>query len=93
MVESRKVIVVNKGGIHAGPASVIVQATMDFDALVYIEHKGRVIDASSILDILTLGVQHGTEVTIQAEGADALPAIERLESLFINGFEIAKSRK
>jgi phosphotransferase system HPr (HPr) family protein len=73
--------------LHARPAARLVRAIQDFDAeLVVIRDRTRA-DAKSILDILSLSIQEGDWLEIEASGADAATALEVLSGLFASGFE------
>ena len=73
--------------LHARPAAHLVQAVQRFDAeLVLIHGKDRA-DAKSILDILSLSIQEGDWLEVEASGIDAAAALEVLSRLFASGFE------
>ena len=78
----RTVVVASKVGLHARPAAVFVKAAAEQPAKVQIR-KGDAapVDASSILAIMTLGVEHGDEVTLAAEGEGAEESLDALVAL------------
>ena len=84
-MESRAVVVSNPAGLHARPAAVLVQAAQGFASSVEVAAGGRVADAKSILDVLTLGVEQGGEITIRAEGPDEAAAVGFLAELVALG--------
>ena len=86
MVE-KTVTIINRAGIHARPASVIVEKTKDFKASIYFEHAGQQINAKSILGIITLGAAYGSEIKISANGVDEQQAVDTLARLFETKFE------
>ncbi|MGV8851076.1 MAG: HPr family phosphocarrier protein [Rhodoglobus sp.] len=63
-------------GLHARPASLFTQAASASGLCVTISKGDKTVNASSILSVISLGVSHGDEVTIAAdgEGADAVIA-------------------
>ena len=81
-----KVVIANKAGIHARPASMLVQAATKFQSKIKLEAKGKSIDAKSILMIMSLGLVKGTEVVISADGADADAAVKALKELVESKF-------
>jgi phosphocarrier protein len=86
MVE--KVIkVVNRAGIHARPASLLVGLTKDFKSSIHFEQGQNRINAKSILGIITLGAVYNSEIKIIAEGEDEQEAVDRLSRLFESKFE------
>ncbi|WP_027339885.1 HPr family phosphocarrier protein [Halonatronum saccharophilum] len=76
----------NQSGIHARPASMIVQEANKYGAEVKIVKDGSEVNAKSIMGIMSLGVSQSTEVTIKAEGADADAAVDALVELIESGF-------
>ena len=79
-------IIENKTGIHARPASVFVQTASKFKAKVQIKAKGKAVDAKSILMIMGMGLVKGTEITICADGPDEAEAVKTLTDLVKSKF-------
>jgi len=79
--------IINRAGIHARPAAVLVQAAKDFKANIYLEKARDRINAKSIMGILTLAATYGTELKIIAEGEDEKLAVEAIVRLFESKFE------
>lgn len=78
----RTVVVASKAGLHARPAAVFVKAAAEQPVPVTIRKPdGDPVDASSILSIMTLGVEQGDEVTLAAEGDRADEALDTLVDL------------
>lgn len=78
----RTVVVASKAGLHARPAAVFVKAAAEQPVPVTIRKPdGDPVDASSILSIMTLGVEQGDEVTLAAEGDQADEALDTLVEL------------
>jgi phosphocarrier protein len=91
-MKESKIVVDNKVGLHARPASLFVQAATKFksDINVYCQDpetkEDRNANAKSILGILTLGVFQGMEITIKAEGEDEGAAVDALVALVEDDF-------
>ena len=84
----RDVTIRNRAGIHARPASMIVQCAQRFKSSVWIEADENVrINAKSIMNILTLGAAYGTRLVIVAEGPDETEAAAELAGLFEGKFK------
>jgi phosphocarrier protein len=83
----KKIIVTNRAGIHARPAALIVQTVKNYKCNVYISRENETIDAKSIMGVITLGASYGTELTISAEGADEVKAVQALAAVFRSNFE------
>ena len=84
---SETITIVNRAGIHARPAALLVQTTKDFKCNIYFEKGKDRINAKSIMGILTLGATYGTELTIIAEGEEEEAAVKALARLFESKFE------
>ena len=80
------VMIENKTGIHARPASVFVQTAAKFKSKVQIKAKGKAVDAKSILMIMSMGLVKGTEITIAADGEDEAAAVKALKDLVVSKF-------
>jgi len=81
------VTIINRAGIHARPAAVLVQAAKDFSSNIYFEKGRDRINAKSIMGILTLAATYGTELNIIAEGEDEEQAVQTMVRLFETKFE------
>lgn len=77
----KQLIVKNKQGLHARPAALFVQIANKFDAQVTVIRDEEKVNGKSIMGILMLGAERGSEIIIEAEGEDAHLAIEELEKL------------
>lgn len=78
----RNVVVASKSGLHARPAAVFVKAAAEQPTTVRIRKPdGDPVDASSILSIMTLGVEQGDEVILSADGDQADTALNTLVTL------------
>lgn len=81
---SKQVTVSSASGLHARPAGLLVSKAKEFEANVEIVKGTKVINAKSIMGILSLGTASGDELTIQADGADEVMAVDSLIELFEN---------
>lgn len=85
------VTVSNAVGIHMRPADLLSRAAARFEASIEIEKDGQVIDGKSIMSILSLGAQQGTQLKLRACGVDAKEAVDVLATLFDQGFDESDS--
>ena len=83
-VVRRNVTVKNKQGLHARPAALFVQVANKFDAKITVIREDEKVNGKSIMGILMLGAEQGTEIVIEAEGRDALTAVDELEKIVLN---------
>ncbi|MFL6555295.1 MAG: phosphocarrier protein HPr [Bacillus sp. (in: firmicutes)] len=71
--------IIAETGIHARPATLLVQTASRFDSEIHLEYKGKKVNLKSIMGVMSLGVGQGADVTISAEGNDANDALNSLE--------------
>lgn len=84
---TKTIIVQNRAGIHARPASLIVEMANKFQSSIMIEKAGISINARSIMGVMTMAAGYQTELLITAEGSDEAEAIAAFEQLFATKFE------
>lgn len=79
----RIVSVVPKDGLHARPASQFVETANSFDAEIQLGRADddELVPAASMLAVTGLGVSHGEEVRLVADGDDAEAALDALEEV------------
>lgn len=69
-------------GLHARPATIIAEAAANYDDEILLSLPGEddeePSDASSSLMIMALGAEHGDEVTVSSDNAEAVEAIAAL---------------
>jgi phosphocarrier protein HPr len=83
----KKVIVKNPAGLHTRPSSMLVQLASRFESEFHIHMYGYRINAKSILGVMTLAAEFGTELELELEGPDEKEAVEAISELFDNGFQ------
>jgi phosphocarrier protein len=77
----RKVRVSNKLGLHARPAAHFVKHVRVFRSAVWLVTADGRYSASSLIEILRANLDCGATATLEAHGADAEEAVDRLEKL------------
>ena len=82
----KQVVVTNSLGIHARPASMLVQAAMKFASDITLEKDGTSADAKSIMSVMMLAAAKNSRVTIRASGSDEREAVEKLAGIFESKF-------
>ena len=71
----RTVLIGSTNGLHARPAKLFSQAAAAAGIPVTLTKTGgKTVNAASILGVISLGIGHGDEVTLAADG-DAAPTI------------------
>ena len=84
---TRKVTIVNELGLHARPAAKIAQIARNAAAAVWVVRGPEQVDASSIMELLTLACEKGTTLTFTAVDPADRHILEALVQLVENGFE------
>ncbi|MCM2532323.1 phosphocarrier protein HPr [Neobacillus pocheonensis] len=76
--------IIDEAGIHARPATVLVQAATKFKSDINLEYKGRRVNLESILGVLSLGVVKGGQIKISATGSDEIDVLKELNETLKN---------
>lgn len=82
----KDVVVQNRIGLHARPATFFILKANEFKSSIWIEKEERRVNAKSLLGILSLGIVGGTSIRIIADGADEELAVQGLVDLVDSGF-------
>lgn len=83
---SCQTIVLNDLGMHARPAARIAQMAMNAEKNIWLSNGNTQVDASSIIDILSLCAKKDTHIHIQAESGQDEAIVEQIKAFFDNGF-------
>ena len=86
MVEVQAVIK-NEAGIHCRPTAVITQASAEYQGTVTVTAPLGTCRLGSALEMMMLGLEHGTQITIQVEGPDEATTAEKFKALFETHFD------
>ena len=76
----------NRLGLHARPAAELVKLAGKFHSEISIGKDGIWVNGKSILGVMTLAAECGSEVTVRAEGEDAHEALAALIGLLSRDF-------
>ena len=74
----RTVTIASAHGLHARPASLFVQAVTSSGLPVELTKGEKTLNAASILGVISLGINHGDEVTLRTEGDNADQVLDEL---------------
>lgn len=86
MIE-KNLIVKNRAGIHARPASIIAQAANKFECEISLIYGDSVVNAKSIMGVITMAAAYNTTLILQTEGPDEQEAADMIVELFESKFE------
>jgi phosphocarrier protein HPr len=82
----RVVVIPNKYGLHARPAAELVKLAARFKSDVWVRKDEFEVNGKSIMGVMMLAAECGSEITIRAEGVDADAAVDQLVALVAGGF-------
>jgi len=74
----RTITITSPHGLHARPAALFTQAAAAAGIPVRIAKGDRSVDATSILGVISLGIDHGDEVVVTATGDGDEAALDTL---------------
>ena len=77
-MEKKDFHVTAETGIHARPATLLVQAASKFNSDITLSYQDKSVNLKSIMGVMSLGVGQGADVTITADGADEANAIKAI---------------
>jgi phosphocarrier protein len=83
---SRQTVVVNEMGIHARSAAKIAELAQNAEGSVWIAGNNDQVDATSIIDILTLGCAKGTVITVTVRSTGDRGILDDIIRLVEDGF-------
>ena len=83
----QKFIIRNKLGLHARPAAMFVKLANTFQSEVWVEFEDDEVNGKSIMGVMMLVAENGSEVKIVAEGMDAEVAVRAIGDLLESNFE------
>lgn len=82
---SKTVEIVNETGLHTRPGSEFVSLAKSFTSQITVENEaGTVVNGTSLLKLLSLGIKKGAKITVHATGEDEAEAVEKLTTLLAN---------
>lgn len=86
MALEREIVIKNKLGLHARPASRFAQLASSFECEITLIKNSTAVDGKSILEVLTLACPAGSHLRIRANGTDAAQALDALSALVESSF-------
>ncbi len=85
MIE-RTLPIVNRLGLHARASAKVVQLASQFASTLLLVHRGREINAKSIMGLMMLAAGKGSELLLKVEGPDEAAAADAVAELFAARF-------
>ena len=85
-MQKAKVTISNKLGLHARASAKLTKLAGGFSSDVHMSRNGRRINAKSIMGVMMLAAGMGSEIEIEAEGADEARALAAIVALIDERF-------
>ena len=82
----KELTIENRSGLHARPAAVFVEVADRFQADIELAFDGIIVNAKSIIGVLSLGIGQGDLITLLIEGEDEQEAMATMVQLIEDKF-------
>lgn len=82
----KELTILNRLGLHARPAAQIAQTAAGFECDIELTKDNVTINAKSIMGVMMLAAEFGSQVCVTAKGTDETQALAALEQLFNDKF-------
>jgi len=86
MIE-KTIVITNKLGLHARPSAKVVQTATQFKSEISLCKGTMTINAKSMLGVMALAAEYGSELILKIEGEDEEEAAQALVQLFRDKFK------
>lgn len=81
---TKEILISNPQGLHARPATLLVQKATTFKSEVTLEYNGKSANAKSLIGVLSLGVNKGNTINLTTNGTDEEAALEEVAKIIEN---------
>lgn len=85
-MQTRKFTIVNRLGLHARAAALLVKTASRFVSEVIVRKEDMEVNGKSIMGILLLAAPKGSDIQVMIEGSDEELAMQHLAELIEGGF-------
>jgi phosphocarrier protein len=85
-MQQTSLLIHNDVGLHARPAAQFVKTAKQFKSAITISHKGKTVNAKSLVLLLSLAIPKDAEVELAVDGEDEQQAIEAIKALVESKF-------
>ena len=82
----KEVVVINELGLHARVAAIISKIAQTASSTVWITKDGETVDASSVVDVLTLACEKGAKITLEIDDPSDMDVLNGIERTLECGF-------
>jgi phosphocarrier protein len=84
---SKEVVIVNELGLHARSAAKIAKLAQNSKSTIWLMKDNEKVDASSIIDILTLACEKGSKILLTVNSKSDIHILNNITALVERGFE------
>ena len=77
----KNIKIINKLGVHARPAALLVKLASKFESDIYISKGGQEVNGKSIMGVMMLAAEPGSMITVSISGTDEEAAMEAIDEL------------
>jgi phosphocarrier protein len=86
MIE-KKFTVKNRLGLHARPAAMFVAEAAKYKSAIIVIKEGLEVNGKSVMGLMLLAAEGGSQLTVRAEGPDEMKALDGLAKIFDRKFD------
>jgi len=83
---SRDVVIINELGLHARSAAGIAKLAQNANSKVWLIRGKERVDASSVIDILSLACSKGSKITLKIDEESDIDILNEIIELIKKGF-------
>ena len=88
----KSIVITNRDGLDAKSAAQLVQIACRFRSQILIEQGTKIINAKSMMGVLSLGVGANNQLTLSVNGADEKEALQAVSALLSSNIAQEKKR-
>lgn len=81
-------VILNDRGLHTRPSTELVRCATGFRSTISLSVGQMIVNAKSVLGVMTLAASKGTQIQVEIEGPDAQEALDALLTLASQRFNI-----
>ena len=85
-MQTQILTITNKLGLHARASGKFVQTASQFQSEIWVTRNGKRINGKSIMGLMMLAAAQGSQIQIEADGADEAQAVQALTALINDYF-------
>ena len=75
----KQIVIKIPTGLEARPVALLVQVASQYESDIFVECEDKLVNAKSIMGMMSLGLASGEEVTVTVDGPDEEEAMENIE--------------